>query len=75
MAHTARAAAGPTNDGPTKENAVEAEKGDLWSDRTYPGSVCDAIPDVTEMCGPSDPYALRIGDGGTTTSTSPVDTS
>jgi hypothetical protein len=26
MAHTARAAAGPTNDGPTKENALEAEK-------------------------------------------------
>jgi ketosteroid isomerase-like protein len=26
MAHGARAAAGPTNDGPTKENALEAEK-------------------------------------------------
>ena len=26
MAQTARAAAGPTNDGPTKENALEAEK-------------------------------------------------
>ena len=26
MAHTARAAAGPANDGPTKENALEAEK-------------------------------------------------
>jgi hypothetical protein len=26
MAHTARAAAGPTNDGPTKENALETEK-------------------------------------------------
>ena len=25
IAHTARAAAGPTNDGPTKENALEAE--------------------------------------------------
>ena len=26
MAHTARAASGPTNHGPTKENALEAEK-------------------------------------------------
>jgi ketosteroid isomerase-like protein len=26
MAHTARAAAGPTNDGPTKQNALETEK-------------------------------------------------
>jgi ketosteroid isomerase-like protein len=26
IAHTARAAAGPANDGPTKENALEAEK-------------------------------------------------
>jgi ketosteroid isomerase-like protein len=26
MAHTARASAGPNNDGPTKENALEAEK-------------------------------------------------
>jgi len=26
MAHTAKAAAGPANDGPTKENALEAEK-------------------------------------------------
>jgi len=26
MAHTARAAAGPTSDGPTKENALEAEE-------------------------------------------------
>jgi hypothetical protein len=26
MAHTARAATGPANDGPSKENALEAEK-------------------------------------------------
>jgi hypothetical protein len=56
MAHTARAAAGPTNDGPTKENALEAEKERGQAMRTN---------DADGFCRLLDPdWAVVNGNGG-----------
>jgi ketosteroid isomerase-like protein len=56
MAHTAKAAAGPINDGPTKENALEAEKGLSQAMRTN---------DADGFCRLLDPdWAVVTGNGG-----------
>ena len=56
IAHTARAAAGPANDGPTKENALEAEKELGQAMRTN---------DADGFCRLLDPdWAVVNGNGG-----------
>ena len=56
MAHTAKAAAGSTNDGPTKENALEAEKGLAQTLRTNDGDgFCRLVdPDWAVVSGIGD---------------------